>query len=60
MLMNIGQEILYTITLMTRSENADLHQYVLDFITIIYFELLAFILIHSDVSKTQPVLNLGA
>lgn len=32
----------------------------LDFITIIYFEVLAFILIHSDVSKTQPVVNLGA
>lgn len=32
----------------------------LDFITIIYFEVLAFILIYSDVSKTQPVVNLGA
>lgn len=37
---------------MNKNENADLHQHVLDVITIIYFYVLFFILIHSDVSKT--------
>lgn len=45
---------------MNRNEHADLYQHVFDVITIIYFYVLSFILIHSDVSKAQPVINLEA